>query len=994
MPVPSFAPAMRRPCARLWCLTVLLSFGSVVAFPLAARAQLSTLETARVRIVYFDGTQSYLVPHVARAFLNALDFKRRLFDFESAEPITLLLVDLSDAGNAAAGTVPRDLISLQIAPLNFAMETMAANERMTTLLNHELVHIVTMGQAAGPDHVFRRLFGGRVLPIAEHPESLLYWYLTAPRVAAPRWYHEGIAVFIDTWMAGGLGRAQGGYDEMVFRAMVRDGVPFYDPLGLVSEGTKIDFQTQVNSYLYGTRFMTWLARRHSPEKVIEWVSRGQGSKAYYAAQFRHVFGVSLPTAWTEWVADEHAFQRANLARVREHPLTPYRDVTGRALGSVSRAFYDEQTGDIYAGLNYPGAVAHVARLSSSTGALERLVNIKGPLIYTVASLLWNPSDRHVYYTTDNGGHRDLVRLDPATGRTRVLQKDARIGDLAYNAADQTIWGVRHLNGLSTIVRMTPPYTTWERVVTLPYGTVIYDLDVSPDGTRLSASFGEISGQQDVRVLDTGTLLRGDTTPTMRFDFGTAVPNGFVFSPDGRHLFGSSYYTGVSNIFRYDLASRELHAVSNTETGLFRPVPLADGRLLVFRYTGEGFVPAWIDAKPLQDVSAIVFLGEQLVEEQPVLKTWMLGSPADVPFDSMETRQGVYRLSGGLRRESLYPIVQGYKDTTAFGMALNLSDPLMFNRLRVAAAYSPSGDLEARERLHLAAEYERYDWRAAAWLNRADFYDLFGPTKVGRKGYRVLLGRKSALIFDEPRRLELDVSGTVSGGVDRLPDVQNVAIDVGTFITLRSRLTFSDVRNSLGYVDEETGRKWSFEVRSDIVDGELFPRAHGTYDAGAALPLGHSSIWVRTAAGLSPRDRVLPFANFYFGGFGNNYVDRGDDKRYRHVESLPGADLNAISGRNFAKATIEWNLPPWRFRRLGTPGLHATWVRPALFATGLATNLDQSGARRTVASLGAQFDIRFTVLSNQDMTLSFGGGLVLEDRHSPRREAMVSLKVLR
>ena len=68
-------------------------------------------------------------------------------------------------------------------------------------------------------------------------------------------------------MAGGLGRAQGGYDEMVFRSMVRDNAPFYDPLGLVSEGTKIDFQVEVNSYLYGTRFMTWLARRYSPEQV-------------------------------------------------------------------------------------------------------------------------------------------------------------------------------------------------------------------------------------------------------------------------------------------------------------------------------------------------------------------------------------------------------------------------------------------------------------------------------------------------------------------------------------------------------------------------------------------------------------------------------------------------------------------------------------------------------------------------------------------------------
>ncbi len=68
----------------------------------------------------------------------------------------------------------------------------------------------------------------------QHPETLLYSYLTIPRFTAPRWYLEGSAVFIETWMGGGLGRAQGGYDEMVFRAMVRDDAHFFDPLGLES----------------------------------------------------------------------------------------------------------------------------------------------------------------------------------------------------------------------------------------------------------------------------------------------------------------------------------------------------------------------------------------------------------------------------------------------------------------------------------------------------------------------------------------------------------------------------------------------------------------------------------------------------------------------------------------------------------------------------------------------------------------------------------------
>ena len=122
-------------------------------------------------------------------------------------------------------------------------------------------------------------------------------------------------------------------------------------------------------------------------------------------------------------------------------------------------------------------------------------------MYTVTSLTRDPSDGMLYYTTDNGAYRDLVRLDPKTRRTKVLLKDGRIGDLAFNSADGSIWGIRHLNGIATLVRIPKPYAMWEQVHSWPYGTVMYDLDLSPDGTRLVASFGEIDGKQDVRVFD-------------------------------------------------------------------------------------------------------------------------------------------------------------------------------------------------------------------------------------------------------------------------------------------------------------------------------------------------------------------------------------------------------------------------------------------------------------------------------------------------------------
>jgi hypothetical protein len=169
---------------------------------------------------------------------------------------------------------------------------------------------------------------------------------------------------------------------------------------------------------------------------------------------------------------------------------------------------------------------------------------------------------------------------------------------------------------------------------------------------------------------------------------------------------------------------------------------------------------------------------------------------------------------------------------------------------------------------------------------------------------------------------------------------------------------------------------------------------GTFDRGMALPVNHMSIWFRQAAGFSPNDRQEAFANFFFGGFGNNYVDHGNEKRYRESYSLPGADLNEIPGRNFVKSMVEWNLPPLRFDRFGTSGLYVPWLRTAVFAGGLATNLDDRRARRSLLNGGVQADLSISALSVLDLMLSFGAAVAVEDGYAPRYEAMISLKVLR
>ena len=177
-------------------------------------------QTPTLNLIYDGAKPEYLTYHLARSYENSMGFHRKLFKYTPSEPVSIHMQDWGDFGHGGTSTMPWNFISLGIEPFVYTYDTMPANERMNWLMHHELVHVVATDKGADRDILFRKAFRGKVEPTKENPLSMVYSYLTVPRWYAPRWYHEGIATFLETWMAGGIGRALGGYDEMVFRTMV------------------------------------------------------------------------------------------------------------------------------------------------------------------------------------------------------------------------------------------------------------------------------------------------------------------------------------------------------------------------------------------------------------------------------------------------------------------------------------------------------------------------------------------------------------------------------------------------------------------------------------------------------------------------------------------------------------------------------------------------------------------------------------------------------
>jgi len=625
-------------------------------------------------------------------------------------------------------------------------------------------------------------------------------------------------------------------------------------------------------------------------------------------------------------------------------MTP---ITEEAIGSVSYAHYDKLRNSIYVAVNNPGKVPHLASIDLNSGKLNRLTDIKGAALFYVTSLSYDPAGDVLYFSTDNDGWRDLNSYNLKTKETTLLQKDVRTGDLAFNHADQSIWGIKHLNGFSTIVRIPRsgdeedkhrPYSTWEQIYTFPYGQDIFDIDVSPDGTLLSAAVSDLAGNQALLFYRIADLLNEQFAADTVFNFAISSPQSFRFTEDGKYMYGSSFYTGVSNIFRVDVATKEIVAMSNSITGLFRPTLIDQDRLFAFNFKSDGFQPVYIPNREVQNVSNISFLGNITVERYPELVEWQLpiASAADLDMKTLTTSEGKYQAGKEMRINYAYPILVGYKNNFGIGYKMQIADPFNFKSLEFSVSYTP-GDwingllgerdedfvaLEDEELVHINFEYLTGKFTVSGGFNEAEFHDLFGPSQGSRKGARLGVYYDHSLLYDPPNVLDFSVSLSGFYGLDQSPEFQQIlasGFNNNFFINLSSSLSYSSSKGSIGAVDAEKGIQASLWGSTATSAGKFYPRLIGSLDYGLQLPGKHFSLWFRSAVGSSFSDIFNPFTRFGFAAFGNNYIDYQATRRYRSPFSFPGVSYDAnrsIIAQRFAKGTAELVIPPIHFRKLG------------------------------------------------------------------------------
>jgi len=95
---------------------------------------------------------------------------------------------------------------------------------------------------------------------------------------------------------------------------------------------------------------------------------------------------------------------------------------------------------------------------------------------------------------------------------------------------------------------------------------------------------------------------------------------------------------------------------------------------------------------------------------------------------------------------------------------------------------------------------------------------------------------------------IDVTGY--GGLEKLPDYQNIDASFEEFYTLDGELKYKSKRKTIGGVEHEKGIVWTLGSINNLVRERFHPRVFTTLDYGVLTPIDHSSVWLRTSLGAS------------------------------------------------------------------------------------------------------------------------------------------------
>ena len=876
-----------------------------------------TYETDHFRVTYPEPID----PVARRIAILAETIHARLSNemhFAPDEKTEILLTDDSEAANGVASPVPYDNIHLYTtAPPEFS--TLGDyDDWILGLVTHEYTHILHTGNISGAAAVANRIIGKTL----------------APNSAQPRWILEGLAV-VEESQNTTAGRVRSTLFDMQLRADV-----------LENNFARID---QISGdaqrwpygnlwYLYGSRFLRWIIDVYGRD-TFPAISADYGATTIpfgINRAVRRVTGRTYEELYDAWHADLSAHYKEQVAaadklgriegvRITYHGhdvlyprFVPTRGLpipkVGAAPGDDELIYWREEGNDT-TGL-YRMSLGDPTRAGKRD---ERL------FVRTSAesSLTFSPEGGIVF--SDSVPYRniytryDLFQLPPGADSVKGTESERKRLTEGWRASEPDLSpDGRHLaftvNSVATrflsIADVHDDGSLGPRHVLVPSARFeqAYTPRFSPDGKTIVYSVWTEGGFRDLRLVDVATGKFTQVTHDRSLDMEP------TWSPDGKTIYFASDRTGISNIYAFDVATKEMFLVTNVHNGAYTPAISNDGKKLVYTgYTHEGYdlfampldrakflpAPAAPNDRPelfseRSDVRIEKHHYNPLPTFGPHSYTGSFGQGyyGDQAFTfkvSAGDIVGHHSLSASLTAEVHAPAPRWSLDYAYGGFPVNIG-------VGVARTVVPrnsgfrAGDVNVpwNEQITSLSSYvslpvkSSYVDQAFSLSYSAQLYngDLEVPTRVDPDSTTTTLPPHGLL---SQVRASYTLS-TVEGGIDSAGTIRGIAL-----------------RLSASYAGQETAS-----------DSQLY-----SFDAGISgfVPMpwpGHQTLALRLAGATSGGD-YSKRGLYFVGGYdlaNVSFLDTLLNGTYDGAFVLRGYGANEFSGSEYLQSTIEYRAPVW------------------------------------------------------------------------------------
>ncbi|MGD8642013.1 MAG: hypothetical protein PVG89_15360, partial [Gammaproteobacteria bacterium] len=612
-----------------------------------------TLHTEHFEVHYHNGEEQ-LANKAAAIAEQAHQRVTNFFQWQPKQRTQLVLVDRMDFSNAFAIPIPRNTMHIFVSPPDDANDIDNYHDWLELVITHEYTHIVHVDKVAGTAKAGRNVFGRQILFF--------------PNALQPTWVLEGIATYVESQLAPGIGRGHNTSFRSLMRLEVKSGIK---PLRQVNQPV-VSWPAGSTRYLYGVYFFNFLMDTYGEQKVQEWVSNYSDNLIPFMlnSNARRVFKKDLDTLWSEFTEYLNKEFQPQIRQIENEGIVDGKQVT--QFGYLTGYPRAAPNGDLYfvkqdwlskpalmvlpKGQESPREVAEVYSgrfdLHPQRGALVAQIDLV---------------DNVNYFS-------DLHQIDINSGEMTQLTKGQRYKHAVWSPDGDNIIAVQVSSGRSSLDLLTAQGDLVETLWQSDGEDIVSDLDWSPDGTQLIASVWRPETRWNLELFNIADGTWQKITDTIAIEFDPR------FIDNGQTVIYSADYDGVFNVYRMTLATGQVEKLTNV-TGSALSASYSETDNGVY-YMGQH--PQGTD---------VYFIPQQQFAAKTINLDDHPGDIADSPGERSTNNMTVattepapYSALGKIRPTAWFPYIEISEDRSEWGANIFGADPLNWHQYNLTAVY--------------------------------------------------------------------------------------------------------------------------------------------------------------------------------------------------------------------------------------------------------------------------------------------------------------------